>query len=245
MEGDRTLLLPVDWDLAPGQRFQAEVLARFNTSVHHPSSSPHGCFFLLAVFRRFTFRLTEESVSLALHSILGGAPAGFHVQLTSDRHFRFAVASKDVGFHICSLRRVITKHFDVYFHLWRDGGSYWQRELKTWVNEEEKQWTTVSYKKKKKPAKNVCFAKKIVQASPIKKFRPASHPQAIKIGNVHCPITLDEDAQQIHVSPFYGQTMIKATSPEKLKQPLHMDQDILLGKAQESTNVAQLARNMH
>jgi hypothetical protein len=38
-----------------------------------------------------------------------------------DRHFRFAVASKAVGFAVFDLKRVITPHFDVYFHLWRDG----------------------------------------------------------------------------------------------------------------------------
>ncbi|KAJ1296587.1 hypothetical protein BS78_01G313000, partial [Paspalum vaginatum] len=99
------------WDSSPGKQFQAEVLKMFNSSVHHPSSSTNGCFFLLVVFRRFTFRLTEESA---------------------------------VGFHICSLKRIIAKHFDVYFHLWRGGGAHWQLEKKLWIEEEEKQWTKVS-----------------------------------------------------------------------------------------------------
>jgi hypothetical protein len=80
--------------------------------------SPRGGFQLLAVFLRFTFRLTEASVSLALHSVLGGSPAGFHVTLLKDRHFCFSVASKHVGFEVCNLRRIVTEHFDVYFHLW-------------------------------------------------------------------------------------------------------------------------------
>jgi hypothetical protein len=86
-----------DWDFSLGKSFQAEVLHRFSSSVHHPSSSPDGSFLLLVVFRRFLFRLTEESVALALHCCLGGTPAGFHVTFESDRHFRFSVANKHVG----------------------------------------------------------------------------------------------------------------------------------------------------
>jgi hypothetical protein len=42
--------------------------------------------------------------------------------MLKDRHFRFSVASKHVGFEVCNLRRIVTEYFDVYFHLWRDGG---------------------------------------------------------------------------------------------------------------------------
>lgn len=138
------------WNFQPGRDFQEKVLAKFRSSVHHPSSSPHGAFHLLAVFRRYTFRLTELSVSLALHAALGGSPAGFHVTYLQDRHFRFSVANKHVGFSICDLRRIITPHFDVYFHLWRDGGDRWVHERKHWEEEEEQGWTLVSRKKKER-----------------------------------------------------------------------------------------------
>lgn len=105
-----------DWDFPIGKKFQLEVLAKFKSSVHHPSSSPQGSFFLLAAFHRYTFRLTEDSVNLALHACSGGAP-GFHVAHKKDCHFRFLVSSKHVGFLVCSLKKIITKHFDVYFHL--------------------------------------------------------------------------------------------------------------------------------
>jgi hypothetical protein len=98
------------------------VFRKLNSPVHHPSSSPRGAFHLQAVFKRHTFRLSEASVSLALHSILGGAPAGFHVTCFRDHHFRFSVASRHAGFMVRDLNRVTTSHFDVYFHLWRDGG---------------------------------------------------------------------------------------------------------------------------
>jgi hypothetical protein len=74
------------------------------------------------VFRRFTFRLTEDSVSLALHSVLGGTPAGFRVTYLKDCHYRFPIASKQLGLTICALKRIISGHFDVYFHLCRNGG---------------------------------------------------------------------------------------------------------------------------
>ncbi|TVU25943.1 hypothetical protein EJB05_28466, partial [Eragrostis curvula] len=119
-----------NWDFSIGRNFQKDIASKLRSSVHHPSSSPHGSFFL-AIFRRFTFRLSEDYVSLALHSCLGGTPAGFHVTYLKDRHFRFSVASKDVGLAVCDLKRIITKQFDVYFHLWREGGDKWERERRS------------------------------------------------------------------------------------------------------------------
>lgn len=176
-----------NWDFSHGRKFQNEVLNKFKSSVHHPFSSPHGSFFLLAVFRRYTFRLTEDSVSMALHSCLGGTPAGFHVIQESDRHFRFSVASKSVGFLVYSLKRIITDHFDIYFHLWRDGGANWVRERKLWFQEEEEKWTRVSYQKRKKHSKRVSFARTLNQSSPTKKSKPSELESVIKIGSFYCP----------------------------------------------------------
>ncbi|XP_066383846.1 uncharacterized protein [Miscanthus floridulus] len=105
--------------------------------------------FLLVVFRRFLFRLTEDSVAMALHCCLGGTPAGFHVSFQKERHFRFSVASKNVGLLVRALKRITTDHFDIYFHLWRDGGADWKREWKNWEKEEEASWTTKISKKSK------------------------------------------------------------------------------------------------
>lgn len=133
-----------NWDFEAGKRFQDKVLVSLNSPVHHPSSSTCGSFLLLAVFRRCTFRLTEETVSLALHACLGGTPAGFHVSYVQDRHFRFVVSCKQVGFMVCDLKRIITDSFDVYFHLWRDGGDSWVREERRWLREEALSWKEVS-----------------------------------------------------------------------------------------------------
>lgn len=71
--------------------------------------------FLQAVF----WRLTKESISLALHSCFGGQASGFHIKFLSNNHFHSLLPpEKQVGFHIYQLRHVIRSTFDVYFHLW-------------------------------------------------------------------------------------------------------------------------------
>lgn len=102
------------FDFSHGKMFKKEILQLFGSSVHHPLATPSGSFFLLVTFRWYTFRLTKDSVALALASCLGGALARFHVQYESERHFRFFVANKAVDFHVDSLRRFIADHFDAY-----------------------------------------------------------------------------------------------------------------------------------
>ena len=116
--------------------FQHDVAACFGSSVHHPSSLVDGSFFLLASFRCYTFRLTEESVGLALQSCLGGSAPGFHVSYQSQNHFRFSVANKNVGMLVYKIRRFIGASFDVYFHLWNNGVPHWEREKILWEEEE-------------------------------------------------------------------------------------------------------------
>jgi hypothetical protein len=163
-----------NWNFTRGQNFEQLIFHKLRSLVHHPSSSPRGAFHLLAVFQRYTFRLSEESVSLALHSVLGGTPVGFHVTCIQDRHFRFSVASRHVGFMIRDLSQVTTGQFDVYFHLWRDGGVDWFREWSKWKQEEDASWQRVEHRKCKSPAtKHVSFASKLVQDSPKSKSIPS------------------------------------------------------------------------
>jgi hypothetical protein len=163
-EDDQFAKLVKDWNFQRGKDFEALIFSRFKSPVHHPSSSPRGAFHLLAIFRRYTFRLTESLVSLALHSILGrytfrltessvslalhfilgGTPAGFHVTFIRDRHFHFSVSTKHVGFAVTELKRITSDQFDVYFHLWRDGGANWFREWSKWQQEEDASWQQVS-----------------------------------------------------------------------------------------------------
>jgi hypothetical protein len=125
---------------------------------------------------------------------LGGTPSDFHVSFVKDRHFRFSVASRFVGFDVYAHKRIITAHFDVYFHLWRDGGANWKKELDKWKREEEASWQKVSpHKRKVSHIKRVSFARKLIQDSPEKKSTPPElNPgildsnQNIKLGSFSC-----------------------------------------------------------
>jgi hypothetical protein len=61
----------------------------------------------------------------------------FHVNPVKYRHLCFVVSSMAIGFAVTDLKRVIMPHFDVYFHLWRDGGETWIKELRKWQAEED------------------------------------------------------------------------------------------------------------
>lgn len=172
-------------DFNVGLEFQDEVRHRYKSPVHHPYPNPDGSFFLLVTFRRYLFRLTEDSVSLALQSCLGGRALDFHVKFLSNNHFRFSVFSKEVGFHVYRLRRVITSSFDCYFHLWNNGAAHWEKEKRDWELEQKKEWTEVLSKSSKKAAakaksqKRVTFAKNLVYHSPPPK---SQSPQRICFG---------------------------------------------------------------
>jgi hypothetical protein len=126
-----------------------------------------------------------DLVSLALQCCLGLRALDFHVKFLSNNHFRFSVFSKEVGFHIYKLRRVISSSFDCYFHLWNNGTPHWEREKLAWELEQEKEWTEIRNKKPKiavsKPLKKVSFAKNLVQPSPPKKSLPVQYSPTQKI----------------------------------------------------------------
>lgn len=177
------------------------------------------------MFRCYTFRLTESSVSLALHACLGSSPAGFHVAYLQDRHFRFSVASKDVGLMVYSLKHIISKQFDIYFHLWRDGGDKWEIEKKKWEQDEESSWKLVSHRKpRKSQLKKVSSRRKIVQDSPVKKLNPPELASVVKIGSLFCPISASQlDFQTGSLSSFFcfGNSVLGGhSSQSKFQLPL-------------------------
>ena len=92
MGSSSDLVSRLDFDIGLG--FQEEIRHRFHAPVHHPFPTPDGSFFLLATFGHFLFRLTEESVALALQSCLGGRATDFHVKFLSTNHFRFSFFPK-------------------------------------------------------------------------------------------------------------------------------------------------------
>jgi len=152
-------------DFSLGRKFEDEVDHRFGTLVHHSPPLADGSFFLLVTFHHFLFRLTEDSVSLALQACLGGPAVGFHVKFLSTDHFRFSVTCKQARFHVYRLRRVITSQFDVNFHLWSNGMPNWEREKRLWEEEPEKEWSTVLSKSTKNSIK-----KRAVNASLLPKL---------------------------------------------------------------------------
>jgi hypothetical protein len=111
----------------------------------------------------------------------------FTFAVSSLATFGFFVASKDVGFLICNKKRITTDSFDVYFHLWREGGANWQQEFKLWEEEEEESWTVISRKKNRFP-KKAHFSSPIKQSSPPRKSSPSLAPRSVRFGNFHCPL---------------------------------------------------------
>jgi hypothetical protein len=247
MDGDRNFLALEELDISEGKRFQLEVMRRYNSSVHHPSSSPSGGFHLLAGFRRYSFHLSERSVGLALHSVLGGAPTGFHIKKESERHFRFVVASKNVGLHIVACRRIIAKNFDVYFFLWRDGGANWCKEFDLWQREEDESWIPVSKKSShvKKKLNSVRFPNNLLLPSPPCKSSPrlslrpstsslvSSVSPYITVGSMPCPVeppVLTGDPTLGLVEMDCSNALVKTTSVfSRLNNCLALDHSFSFG----------------
>ena len=107
------------WDFSPGLAIESQVRDKFGSTVHFSSANPRSSkeFFLVVSFSSASFKLTEESVALALQSCIGGLASKFRVLQLSDRRFRFSVASNHVGHFIYGLKDRIWPDFICHFHL--------------------------------------------------------------------------------------------------------------------------------
>jgi hypothetical protein len=133
-------------DFSHGRNFSKDVRSKFHTTVHPSDSSGH--FSMVVSFGRATFRMEEDLVALALEACLGGFCGEFLVSSLKDRVFSFAVASKEVAFHILKLKQYRCQQFKCFFHLWSRGGPNWRREFSLWQQECQTKWILVSPSKR-------------------------------------------------------------------------------------------------
>lgn len=130
---------------------EAEILRQYGSPVSFDPSFPTSQFFLVISFGRCKLKLSENSTSLILQSVIGGVPENFRVLKLGERVFRFSVSSPAVGFHIYKLRSFECAHFKVFFNLWHGGGPNFRSEFRRWQAEEKAQWTVVGKKKAAAP----------------------------------------------------------------------------------------------
>jgi hypothetical protein len=120
----------------PGEGVQGTVFRKFGSTVSPVSSS--AAFFLVATFGRCKFKLSPSNVALLLQASIGGVADSFDVVPLSDRVFRFSV-----GFHVFKLRSFSCASYQVFFHLWSNGGPRWKSEWQAFCEEEEQSWSKV------------------------------------------------------------------------------------------------------
>jgi hypothetical protein len=109
-------------DFSKGKDFSSKVAGALGSKVCN-TDVPLDCgFFLLVSFSRNRFRLTEESVSICLQSVLGGQASDFRPFLMEDQIFKFSVSSKSVAFMVLALSPVAEDLFKLAFFLCNDSG---------------------------------------------------------------------------------------------------------------------------
>jgi hypothetical protein len=139
--------LSMGLDFSAGISFAKYVYKRFFSNVHSSRDSDH--FTLVVSFGRANFRLSEDSVGIALEATIGDFCGSLKVSILSERVFSFVVSNKQVGFHILNHRSYACPQFKCYFHLWGHGGPNWLREFKLWQQECKEEWTLVSLSKRR------------------------------------------------------------------------------------------------
>jgi hypothetical protein len=131
--------LNLGFSFSHGRNFARDVLAKFQTTVAPSDETGH--FQMVLSFGRANFKMEEDLVGIALEAVVGGQCDQLKVSWLNDRVFSFCVASKEVGFHIVKLRKLVCTQFKCYFHLWGRGGPNWKWEFAQWEKDGEKEWT--------------------------------------------------------------------------------------------------------
>jgi hypothetical protein len=129
-------------DFSDGISFAKSIRRKYFSAVHPSRDSGH--FTMVVCFGRTSFRLSEDSASIALEAAIGGFCGSLKVSSLRERVYFFVVSSKQVGFDVLNLRSYVCPKFKCYFHLWGNGGPNWTREFNAWQKECKEEWTLVS-----------------------------------------------------------------------------------------------------
>jgi hypothetical protein len=103
----------------------------------------------VAAFGSSNFKLDVHTVSISLQACFGGKASHFQVSLLRGRVFKFAVASRSVGFEIYNSGKISEKDFVLHFLLWGRGGPNWEFEERKYYLEQDAEWTHVQRSKNK------------------------------------------------------------------------------------------------
>jgi hypothetical protein len=129
-----------------GAKFESIIKTKFGHSVNFVPGFRRREFLLVVSFGRASFKLDIHMVGLALQSCFGGLASKFHVKFSSERVFRFSVASRSVGFEMYNTGKFSESEFEFFIHLWGNGGPNWKFEEKKFYKEQEKEWKVVQKK---------------------------------------------------------------------------------------------------
>jgi hypothetical protein len=130
-------------DFRRGIRFESDIRRKFGYNVSFVPGFRKREFYLVASFGRANFKLDIHTVSLALQACFGGVAAQFHVKILQARVFRFSVSTRAVGFEIYNSGKFSEKEFDLFVHLWGNGGPNWLFEEKKYYKEQDSEWNLV------------------------------------------------------------------------------------------------------
>jgi hypothetical protein len=148
---------PPQFNFARGTQFAEDIFKNFGHSVNFSPRFRKRPFFLVAAFGHANFKLDVHTVSVSLQACFGGKASQFQVPLLRGRVFRFAVASRSIGFEIYNSGKISEKDFVLHFHLWGRGGPNWEFEEKKLYLEQDSEWTLVQRSKNKDATKLSVF----------------------------------------------------------------------------------------
>jgi hypothetical protein len=109
---------PPQFNFARGTQFVDDVYKKFGHSVNFSPGFRKRPFFLVDAFGRANFKLDVHTVSVSLQACFGGKASQFQVTLLRGIVFRFAVASRSIGFEIYNSDKISEKDFVLHFLLW-------------------------------------------------------------------------------------------------------------------------------